>query len=164
MNKKKLTFVGLNTIRTMKKAFIIAAMLLAGSCLFAQNPRLAEKKAVQCDPRSLYALQPTVQGQIPAECPLNNEQMAKKLNTDIPFLRSHTTLTDKCRMGWIINCKGQVVNCAIDAKSTSTELDKQLESALKNIGDWKPGTLNGNPVDCAILRMIVITDGVITVE
>jgi hypothetical protein len=148
----------------MKNTTLMLFTVFMSFTLYSQTIKTDPKKPPLCDERSLYSLQPSIKGQVQAICPLSKETIAKKLNAEVKYLKSHPGLTDKGRIGWVINCKGQVSLCQMDAKTTSPELDKQLETALSYLGDWKPGTLYEKPVDSSVLYVIVITKGVISIE
>ena len=148
----------------MKNTILTLLTVLISFTLFSQTIKTDPKKPPLCDERSLYSLQPSIKGQVQAICPLSKEALAKKLNAEVKYLKTHPGLTDKGRIGWVINCKGQVSLCQMDVKTTSPELDKQLETSLSSLGEWKPGTLYEKPVDSSVLYVIVITNGVVSVE
>ena len=57
--------------------------------------------------------------------------------------KSNPKYKGKGMLGIILNCKGKVVQCKMDNKTKSPELDKQIESVFNSLGEWKAGELNG---------------------
>ena len=111
-----------------------------------------------CNQKEVYALLP-MKGQQKAECPLSKEEVRRKLQQEVAFLKEQPQHNDKGMVNLIINCRGEVVQCMIDIKTKSSELDAQIVSVFKSLGDWKPGKLNGKKVDSSYLWSFTIVDG-----
>jgi len=64
----------------------------------------------------------------------------------------------------LINCKGEVVLCEMDALTKSKVLDQQIEALFNSLGKWKAGKLDGNEVDSSRLYSFKIKKGKVTFE
>ena len=151
----------------MKKALsvlFIFTVVLSASAQFVAKLELKEDIAGICDKNEVYALFPGFKGQVAAVCPVTKEEILKRLNTEVTFLKEHPKYKDKGMMGMIINCKGEVVQCKMDNKTKNPELDKQIEAVFNSLGSWKPGTLNGTEVDTSQLFSFKIKNGKFTFE
>ena len=62
-------------------------------------------------------------------------------------------------IGLVVNCKGELVQCKMDNKTQSTELDQQIETLFNSLFSWKPGQLDGKPVDTSNLFSFKIENG-----
>ncbi|HCZ35027.1 MAG TPA: hypothetical protein DHV26_03785, partial [Cytophagales bacterium] len=58
-----------------------------------------------------------------------------------------------------INCKGQVVQCKMDNKTKSADLDKQIELVFNSLGQWTAGKLDSKEVDTSKLFSFKIKKG-----
>ena len=67
-------------------------------------------------------------------------------------------------IGLVINCKGEVVQCRMDNKTRSPELDAQIEAVFNSLGEWKPGKLKRKEVDTTRLFSFVIKDGKVSFD
>jgi hypothetical protein len=117
-----------------------------------------------CNKDEVYALFPSIKGQVQAVCPLTKEQIVERLNNEVKFLKENPKYNDKGMVGLIISCKGELVKCAMDNKTKSPELDKQIEDVFNSLGLWKAGKLKKKEVDTSRLFSFVITDGVIALN
>lgn len=117
-----------------------------------------------CDSNEVYALFPSFKGQKLAECPVSEDEILKRLNTEIQFLKDNPDYNDKGMIGLIINCKGEVVQCKMDNETKNEELDRQIEAVFKNLGEWKAGKLNGKKVDTSRLFSFKIKKGIVYFE
>ncbi|HYF68982.1 MAG TPA: hypothetical protein VD884_12650 [Ohtaekwangia sp.] len=109
----------------MKKLLLILFTLTtsyAASAQFVAKMEIKEPISGLCN-QDVYVLIPGLKGQAPAQCSLTEALMNEKLNTEIPFLKEHPAYNDKGMIGLIINCKGQMVQCKMDNKTKSSELD-----------------------------------------
>jgi hypothetical protein len=61
-----------------------------------------------------------------------------------------------------VNCKGELVQCRIDNKTQSEELDKQIVAVFAELKQWKAGTINGQTVDTVNLFSFTIKNGKIS--
>jgi len=116
-----------------------------------------------CNEKEVYALLP-FDGQEKAICPISENDILKRLNSEIQFLKDNPKFKGKGMIGLIINCKGEVVQCKMDNKTKSTELDKQIEEVFNTLGEWKAGKLNKKKVDSSVLYSFKIKKGKITFE
>jgi len=105
-----------------------------------------------------------MKGQEEAVCPVSEEEILKRLNSEVAFLKDNPKYKDEGMMGLIINCKGEIVQCKMDNKTQSPELDKQIEAVFNSLGNWKSGKLNGKEVDTSLLYSFKIKKGVITFD
>ncbi|MEN8249941.1 MAG: hypothetical protein ABFS32_13490 [Bacteroidota bacterium] len=115
-----------------------------------------------CNDKNVIAILP-FDGQKEAVCPITEDEITERLN-QIEFLKQNPKHKDKGMIGLIINCKGEVVQCKMDNETKSLELDKQIEEVFNNLGEWKPGKLNGKKVDTSKLYSFKISKGKITLE
>ena len=99
-------------------------------------------------------------GQKEAVSPINEKEIEKQLNAEVKFLTENSTHSDSGMIRLVVNCKGKVVQCQMDKKTKSEELDKQIEQLFNSLGDWKPGKVNGKSVDTANLFSFIIENGV----
>jgi len=115
-----------------------------------------------CDNSNVIAILPFPgNGQIKAKAPFTDEEITKKLNAEVDFLKGSLGYNDKGMVNLIINCKGKMVSCKIDNKTRSPELDQQIVDIFSKMLDWKAGTVNGKPVDTVVLYSFKIENGVI---
>lgn len=146
----------------MRKASLIVVATFCGLSASAQFiARLEVKEDIPgiCDKKEVYALFPGFKGQEEAVCPITKDQILEKLNSEVAFLKDNAKYKDKGMMGLIINCKGEVVQCKIDNKTKSAELDKQIEAIFNSLGSWKAGKLDGKEVDTSKLYSFKIKSG-----
>jgi hypothetical protein len=146
----------------MKKTLIIFFFVGLSSMASAQFiARLEMKEHVEgiCNDKEVYALFSGFKGQVPPVCSVSNEEILKRLNAEVTFLQDKPKYKGEGIVGILINCKGQVVQCQIDNKTKSPELDKQIEAIFKTLTEWKVGTLDGNGVDTSELFSFKIKKG-----
>jgi hypothetical protein len=149
----------------MKKALLIFTAVLICISVSAQFvARMEVKEPIPgiCNEKEVYALFPSFKGQKPAVCPVSKDDILKRLNTEVEFIKTNPDFADKGMIGLVINCKGQVVKCEMDNKTKSPELDKQIETVFNSLGAWKPGKLNGKEVDTSVLFSFNINNGTFT--
>ena len=115
-----------------------------------------------CDKNEVYALFPSIKGQVEAVCPVTKDSILIRLNSEIPFIKNNPNYNDKGMIGLIINCKGEVVQCKMDNKTQSPELDKQIEAIFNSLGTWKAGKLKKKEVDSSRLFSFKIENGLFT--
>ncbi|MFL5766004.1 MAG: hypothetical protein ACJ77K_18815 [Bacteroidia bacterium] len=146
----------------MKKIILIVSLALAGLTASAQ---LVAKMEVKedipglCDKNEVYALIPSFKGQVEAACPVTKEEIQKRLNAEVAFLKDKPKYKDKGMIGLIVNCKGELIQCKMDNKTQNPELDQQIEAVFNSLGSWKAGSLNGKLVDSSILYSFKIKNG-----
>ncbi len=149
----------------MKKTILTVLIGFIGLTTFAQFvAKLEVKEDIQgiCNKQEVYALFPSLDGQDEAICPIAKDEILKRLNSEVQFLKKNPKYKDKGMIGLIINCKGEVVRCKMDNNTKNAELDKQIEDVFNSLGDWKAGKLNGKEVDSSILYSFKIKKGIIT--
>lgn len=146
----------------MKKTILILAtslLAISASAQFVAKLEVKEDIPGICDKNEVYALFPGFDGQVEAVCPITENEILERLNSEIQFLKDNPKYKDKGMMGLIVNCKGEVVQCKMDNKTKNEELDKQIETVFNSLGDWKNGTLNGKAVDSSLLFSFEIKNG-----
>ena len=146
----------------MKKllfTLIIYVLSLNASAQFVAKIQLKEDILGICDKNEVYALFSSFDGQVEAICPVSDDEILEKLNTQVQFIKDNPKHKDKGMMGVLINCKGIVVRCEIDNKTKKPELDKQIEDVFNSLGEWKSGKLNGKDLDSNRLFSFVIKNG-----
>ncbi len=117
-----------------------------------------------CDKNEVYALFTSFDGQDEAICPISKDEILKRLNSEIQFLKDNPKYKDKGMIGLIINCRGEVIKSKMDNKTKNTELDKQIEAVFNSLGEWKAGKLNGKNIDSSRLFSFKIKKGVISFD
>jgi hypothetical protein len=146
----------------MKKTILIACIALlklSASAQFVAKLQVNEDIPGICDKKEVYALFPSLKGQEEAVCPATIEDILRRLNSEVTFLKDNPKYKDKGMIGLIINCKGEVVKCKMDNKTKSEELDKQIEAVFNSLGSWKAGKLDGKAVDSSRLYSFKIKKG-----
>lgn len=151
----------------MKSLAVILFMLTGYSSVSAQFVALVQiEEPIEglCDAKKVYALLAMFDGQEPAICPVANADILARLNSEVQFLKDNPKFDSKGMMGVMINCKGEVVQCKMDNKTGSPELDKQMEAVFNSLGSWKPGKLGGKEVDSMKLFSFKVKNGKVTFE
>jgi hypothetical protein len=149
----------------MIKTFLMLVISIFGltvSAQFVAKMEVKEDIPGICDKNEVYALFPSFKGQKEAVCPLTEDEILKRLNAEVTFLKDKPTYQDKGMIGLVINCKGAVVKCKMDNKTQSPDLDIQIEVVFNSLGSWKAGKLNGKTVDSSRLFSFEIKNGTIT--
>jgi hypothetical protein len=150
----------------MKNLFFLLFAFFSGnlSAQFVAKMEVKEDIPDLCDKNHVYVLFPMFKGQIEAVCPLSKEEIQKKLNEEVTFLKDKPKYKDKGMIGLIISCKGEIVQCKMDNKTKSTELDQQIEAVFNSLGIWKAGKLDGMQVDSSRLYSFTIKKGKIILD
>jgi len=151
----------------MKSHFIFASLMFSSiftSAQFVARMEAKEPIAGVCNIKNIMVLFPSFKGQQVAVAPITEKEIEKKLNAEVKFLAENPTHSDKGMMGLVVNCKGKVVQCKMDNKTKSEELDKQIEAVFNSLGDWKAGKLNGKSVDTSNLFSFTIENGKLTLN
>ena len=151
----------------MKSALFLVSLMFG--CLFSSAQFVAKMEAKEpipgvCNIKNILVIFPNFKGQEVAVAPINEKEIEKRLNAEVKFLAENPTYSDKGMMGLVVNCKGKVVQCKMDNKTKSEELDKQIEAVFNSLGDWKPGKLNGKKVDTSNLFSFIIENGKLTLK
>jgi hypothetical protein len=151
----------------MKSTLLFISLMF--SCLFSSAQFVARMEAKEpiagvCDMKNILVLFPSFKGQKEAVPPVSEKEIEKRLNSEVKFLAENPTYSDTGMIGLVINCKGKVVQCQMDNKTKSEELDKQIEQVFNSLGVWKAGKLNGKPVDTSNLFSFTIENGKLTLN
>lgn len=149
-----------------RSIFTILCLLISfhSSAQFIATMQVKEPIPGLCNDKQVYVLFPSFKGQQQAVCPVSKETILERLNSEVQFLIDNPQYDDKGMIGLVINCKGQVVQCKMDNKTKSLELDRQLEAVFNSLGEWKPGKLKRRDVDTSRLYSFVIRDGKVSFE
>jgi hypothetical protein len=151
----------------MKKiilTLLIGCIGLTASAQFVAKMEVKEDIPGICDKNEVYVLFSSFEGQDKAICPITKEDILKRLNSEIQFLKDNPKYKDKGMIGLVVSCKGEVVKCKMDNKTKNPELDKQIEAVFNSLGEWKAGKLNGKNIDSSELFSFKIKKGVISFD
>ena len=151
----------------MKKTILtllIGCIGVTASAQFVAKMEVKEDIPGICDKNEVYALFTSFDGQDEAICPISKDEILKRLNSEIQFLKDNPKYKDKGMIGLIINCRGEVIKSKMDNKTKNTELDKQIEAVFNSLGEWKAGKLNGKNIDSSRLFSFKIKKGVISFD
>ena len=85
-------------------------------------------------------------GQVEAQAPKTEEEITVELNSKVAFLKDKPDYEDKGMVRLIINCSGELVQCEIDNKTQSQELDSQIVAVFAEMKIWTAGKINNKPV------------------
>lgn len=143
---------------------LISFFSINTSAQFVAKMEVKEPIEGICNEKEVYVLFPMFEGQVEAICPVSNDEILKRLNSEVQFLVDNSKFKGKGMIGLVINCTGEVVQCKMDNKTKSAELDKQIETVFNSLGDWKAGKLNGKEVDSSKLYNFKIKKGKISFE
>jgi hypothetical protein len=114
-----------------------------------------------CNQKEVYTLFPILGGeQVKAVCPVSKEEILKRLNNEVSYLKENPKYKGKAGVNIIINCKGEVAQCKMSPKTKDAELDKQVLAVFNSLGEWQNGTLGGKAVDSVELFTFRIKKGV----
>ena len=148
----------------MLKVLSLIVFLLGVQILSAQLLATVEVKEPipgACSATKLYALFSGFKGQVEPKCPLSKAEIEAKLNSEVQIIKDAPKTKGKLMISCVVNCKGEMVQCKVDNKSSNAELDKQVLMIFKALQKWTPGTLDGKEVDCEELYSIEVKKGVI---
>jgi len=151
----------------MKTILIITISFFLGTAINAQFVAKVEvKEPIQglCNDKEVYTLFPMFGDQKEAVSPLSKEDITKRLDSAVSFLKDNPKFKGKGMVGIWINCKGEVVKCDMDNKTTDATLDSQIVAVFAELGKWEAGQLNGKPVDSLRLYSFEIKNGKIRVQ
>lgn len=151
----------------MKKTLLLLIVLLLElnvSAQFVAKMEVKEEIPGICNKNEVYAMFPSFKGQEEAICPITKEEISKKLNSEVAFLKNNPKCKDEGMIGLVINCKGDVVKCKMDNKTKSPELDTQIENVFNSLGVWKAGKLDKKEVDTSQLFSFKIKNGKFSFE
>lgn len=142
---------------------LIALSWFNASAQFVAKMEVKEPIEGICNEKEVYALLP-FDGQEKAISPIAASDIQKRLNSEVQFLKENPKYKGKGMIGLIINCNGEVVQCKMDIKTKSEELDTQIEAVFDSLGEWKAGKLNGQKVDSSVLYSFKIKKGKIVFD
>lgn len=145
--------------------FLLASMVISGAAnaQFIATVQLDVPLEEMCG-ETLYALFDGFDGQTGAKCDLSDQELIDRMNEEITWLREHPTFKAKGVMGVYINCEGKVIDSHSGLKDEDSELSKAIAAFLMENGNWKPGSFNGDEVDCSELIGFVIKKGKISLD
>ena len=145
--------------------FTISIFLLANlNAQFVAKVEVKEPIQGLCNDKEVYSLFPMFDGQKQAVCPTSEEEITKRLDSAVTFLKDNPKFKDKGMVGMWINCKGEVVKCEMDNKTKDSTLDSQIVAVFSVLGKWEAGLLNGKPVDSMRLYSFEIKKGKILIN
>jgi hypothetical protein len=144
----------------MKKWITLCLLFIAGtiSAQFVAKMEIKEPIKGLCSDKDVYAILP-IGDQKEAICPVSEEEISRRLDSAVVFLKEHQDFKDKGMVSVIINCKGEVVKCEMDNKTTDPELDKQIVAVFAVLGQWKAGKIGKKEVDSVKLFSFEIKKG-----
>jgi hypothetical protein len=151
----------------MKKTLLILLTSFFGltvSAQFVAKMEVKEDIPGICDKNEVYALFPSIKGQVEAVCPVPKDTILKRLNSEVLFIKNNPDYNDKGMIGLVINCKGEVVKCKMDNNTKKPDLDKQIEAVFNSLGSWTAGKLNKKAVDTSRLFSFKIVNGIFTFD
>jgi hypothetical protein len=151
----------------MKSILLLAFSMFTLTHLSAQFVAKVEvKEPVKglCDEKEVYALFPMFDNQKEAVCPVSEEEISRRLDSAVTFLKDNPKHKDKGMVGIWINCKGEMIKCEMDNKTKNATLDSQIVAVFNTLGKWKAGLLNTRPVDSMKLYSFEIKKGKITMK
>jgi hypothetical protein len=140
----------------------LSTIYITVSAQFVAKMEVKEPIPGLCNDQEVYALFPSLKGQVEAVCPVTKDQILERLNNEVQYLKDNPKYDDKGMIGLVINCKGEVVKCEMDNKTRTPELDRQIEEVFNSLGKWTSGKLNGKEVDTSRLFSFKIKNGKIT--
>jgi len=162
MKKRKLLFVGIGLMASILIHACTPSQKSTGYGMVA-TLQLEEEIEGVCDNSNVIAILPIPgNGQVKAKAPMTDNEITDLLNSEVQFLDGKLDYEDKGMVMLIINCEGDMVQCSTSNKTKSEELDAQIVKVFSTMKEWKPGTINGKPVDTSVLYSFTITDGEIT--
>lgn len=148
-------------MRPVQLALTICTLSLsvAAQAQFVAKMEVKEPIDGVCNNDGVYVLFPGFDGQVPAQGPLTKEEIQARLDEGLAFLNENPKFKGEGMIGLIVNCKGELVQCNMDNKTKSAELDRQIEDVFRTLTTWTPGKLNGRAVDTSILYSFKIKGG-----
>jgi hypothetical protein len=149
----------------MKQTFLTIAITLIYSIASAQLVATMEvKEDIDgiCNKEEVYALMPSIdKNQVKAICPVSKDEILKRLNADVKYLKENPKTKCKGMMSILINCKGEVIQCKMSNPTNKDELDQQIVAVFNGLGEWKNGMFYGKAVDSNQLFSFKIKNGVV---
>jgi hypothetical protein len=89
----------------------------------------------------------------------------KKLIDDInQVLAIDKSLTGKCYVSFLINCKGKASGFVITEGGMTNDLNKKVIESLVKLQNWKPAKYNNENVDCTYTLRLAVKDGYLMLE
>jgi hypothetical protein len=146
-------------MRKLITTLFIVALCAGARAQFVAKMEVKEPIPGVCNNDAVYALFPSFKGQQQAICPVSKEQIIARLNSEVQFLKDNPEYEDKGMIGLIINCKGEVVQCKMDNRTKSAELDRQIEAVFNTLGEWQAGKFKKKAVDSSRLFSFKILSG-----
>jgi hypothetical protein len=153
----------------IKSCICLLSLAIISSCANSKKSsinnavaRMEVKEPIKgvCDNSNVLVILPFPgNGQIKAEAPKTKKEIEEDLNSKVIFLKDKPDYTDKGMVNLIINCRGELVQCKIDNKTKSPELDNQVLAVFAELKSWTAGTISGKSVDTVVLYSFTIEAG-----
>ena len=153
---KKTNFAAVKYLKNhMKKTILFIALFAiwfnSKAQIIAEKINITDDIPEICVKEELYLLinvnYLTGEYQKEAFCLLTKEQIVKKLNEEVKFLKRKSKYNDSGTAAVVINCNGKQVWTKMEVKTKSQKLDKQIEGVFNLLGQWSAGNMNGKEVD-----------------
>lgn len=144
----------------MKKWLTLCLLFTSGTIAAQFVAKMEIKEPIKglCNEKDVYAILP-IGDQKEAICPVTEDEITRRLDSAVLFLKEHQDYKDKGMVSVIINCKGEVVKCEMDNKTKDPELDKQIVAVFAVLGQWKAGKIGNKEVDSVKLFSFEIKKG-----
>jgi hypothetical protein len=118
-----------------------------------------------CDNNYVTVIMPFEEnGQIKAEPVIGEEELIKRLNTEVPMLEGKTQYNDTISINVIISCEGKLVQSSIGFQTQYPELDEQILSIFQQLETWVPASIKGKKVDSFRIYSFTIKNGEISIS
>jgi DNA-binding protein YbaB len=135
----------------MKRLIVVIFSILTYQAASAQfvarmQPKDTDTLTGVCDRNNIITVLSMFKEQQEAVCSVSEKEIEKRLNSEVIYLKGHLD-DDKGIVGIVINCQGEVIQCKIDNKTKSEELDRQILAVFITLTNWKPAKLNSKKVD-----------------
>ncbi|MFN3529075.1 MAG: hypothetical protein ACK417_04040 [Bacteroidia bacterium] len=103
-------------------------------------------------------------GQEKAVPPLTKAEISEALTSQVNFIKEHPDFEAEGMVTLLVNCKGELVRCAIDNKTQSQELDSEVVAVFATLKNWKPATWYNKAVDSVVHFRFQVKDGKINLK
>ena len=131
-------------MKYITSTLILLVITTALKAQFVATVEIKEHIDGLCNEKAVYTLFPGFGDQVEAKCPVSNDEILRRLDSAVTFLKENPKYKDKGMVSIMINCKGEVVKCEMDNKTKDKTLDSQLVAVFSSLGSWKAGLLNGS--------------------
>lgn len=149
-------------MKNITSTLILLVITTALKAQFVATVEIKEHVEGLCNEKAVYTMFPGFGDQVEAKCPVTDDEIVRRLDSAVTFLKENPKHKDKGMVSILINCKGEVVKCEMDNKTKDKTLDSQIVAVFSSLGVWKAGMLNGKPVDTMRLISFEIKKGKIS--